>query len=396
MKLRSFIFPNSERFFLFIFSVSLVLHGFTQNSLEEVRSLHHQGYHKEALTLLREYLGQYPSTTAYYLESVIHESLGNNMQAISSLTEVIRLDVNHLEAHFKRAELFYQLGLYQEAISDLDYILDFQNSGDTQAIYFKIDPTGKDQVEVTSLVDMKDQVYGLRGLSYQAIGRFDHALDDLTEAIRRDSVSQNFVNRALLWKELNEFDQSRSDLYEAIRLDSNMVHAWYNLLLIEPALNLPEEILSDQQFVPLLTYQAVEAFQKGDLVLADQLFKNALKIKADDPLLLINAGRLSDKQGDYDQAIEYYRRCRLVEPDMFELLYLIANSLHKKGDYSLASSYYEQYLARDGTNEHVWYNAALNYRALDDKEETCRCLKMAMSEGFDLGTESSLIRECEL
>ncbi len=358
----------------------------------EARELFHNHDHDLALSTLQESLRRRKTPEAFYLEALIYDETKRGMQAISSLTNVIEMQADHLDAYFKRGELYYREGIYMQALKDFDFILEYDGPAETNAIYFKVDPNQQEQVQVVTLVSMQQQVYGLRGLVYQAIGEYDKALSDLSYAIALDSSAQNHVNRALLFMELNRKEDARRDLLTATSLSPDLVIAWYNLLLVDQNVEIPESIMNDIEFIPMISYQAVEALQKEEYELAQSLFTRALMINPYDALLLLNAGRLSYKLENYDEAIGFYKKALEIESSRFEVYYLIGNSFFQKKDYAQAAAYYEQFLARDRSDGNVWYNAALTYLELEDNLRACECLKNAMDRG--MAVSPRLLRDC--
>ncbi len=367
--------------------------GITE-SYEKARAQYYDGHYEEALTTVNEYLSLERSIEGYYLQAMIYEAMGNNMGAIKSLSNIVYADEAHLDARFKRGELYYREGIYIQAIEDFNFIVGFSGNTETNAVYFKIDPTGQEQVHVTSLASMKGQVYAMRALALQATGEYDLALEDISYAISKDSTAQNYINRALLYKEIYKYDLAKADLRVAISLRPDLVNAWYNLLLLDPDIQIPDDILMNTEFIPLITYQAVEAFQNGDLELAKSLFSKALVANPDDPILLTNAGRLSYTLENYDDAIKFYMRVISLHPSRFEAYYLIGNSFFQKKEFNQSAAYYEQYLARDRSNANVWYNAAITYMELKDEERACECIQNALERGMVIDSGFSLLQTC--
>lgn len=372
--------------------------GFAQYTPEDLYESARKDYYESNFVSASETIDRYLLTErtpeGFYLQSMILEALGENTRAIGALTEVLNMDGDHLDAFFKRGTIYFNMGIYAQAIRDFSVIINFDESESTNAIYFKLDQYGQEQVQVATLATMKGQVYGLRGLARQSIGSFEDAERDLTISIRMDSSAQNFVNRALLFMELGQTASAKNDLNFAIRLDPDLVIAWYNLMLLDPELELPQKVEEDAEFFPLVSYRAVEALQEGRLEEADILLTKALRIKGDDPLLLINAGRLKYRMKSYPESIAHFRRVLELDGSRFEAYYLAGNSFFQMGEFTQSAAFYEQYLARDMSNETVWYNAAMSYFELDDSVRGCECLQNAVDRGMMIPETSSLLNNC--
>ncbi|MDH5609654.1 MAG: tetratricopeptide repeat protein, partial [Cyclobacteriaceae bacterium] len=312
-----------------------------------------------------------------------------------ALSDLLDWDDQYFEAWFKRGELYYRSGLYPQAIEDFTVLINHWGRFDTRTVFFQLDEGGAEQVKVSTLATMQGQVYGLRAMCYQAVLDYDKAAADFNESVRLDSTEDRLVNRALFYKEINETGLAIHDLRAVISMDSLHITAWFNLLLVNPQVTIPESIVSSAEFVPLLIYQGVEAFQNGQLAQAEALFAKALQQDATDPLLLINYGRLMHKKGRYEDAIFFFRQTLEKEPDRIEAYYLMGNSFYQSLEYKQAAAYYELYLARDRANGLVWFNAALAYRQLGDNEQSCTCIRKASGLGMVIDLSSPLWDVCK-
>ncbi|MEM9327795.1 MAG: tetratricopeptide repeat protein, partial [Bacteroidota bacterium] len=252
----------------------------------------------------------------------------------------------------------------------------------TQAIFFKTDPTGQEQVQVTSMSRMKSNIYGLRGLTYQAMGDYDRAMIDLDRAIWLDSTSQNVMNRALLHKELGELDLAAAQLKLAVQLQPSNEVAWFNLVILDDAVELPDAIKAEADFGPMLAYRAVEAFEEANYEEAEALFRQALVLNPDDPSLLLNAGRLDIKQGQLEEAKRKFLVALSMDETRLETYYLMGNAFFREKAFEEAAAFYDQFLLRDRSNSKVWYNAAMAYFELQDLKSACQYLQEASVRGM--------------
>ncbi len=361
---------------------------------EEARKQYYLANYVDAAEIIDRYLLTERNTQGFYLQAMIWEAMGENIRAISSLTNALSIDGDHMDAYFKRGTIFFNLGNYHQAIDDFTTLLNYGGNGVTNAVYFKLDPMGQEQVEVSSLESMKGQVYALRGLAQQAIGDHDKAEKDLNKAINSDSTAQYFVNRGLYYKEIGRKSLALNDLRMAVNIDPNLVIGWYNLMLLDPEEEIPKSVLEEDSFYPMLAYRAVEALQERDFDLSEELFTRALELKPEDPLMLLNMGRLKYNTGDFSASIEFFKYAISKDPSRFESYYLMGNAYFQLEEYTQAAAYYELYLVRDKSNENIWYNAALVYFELDDIERGCECLERALSRGLIISPTSSLLENC--
>ena len=331
---------------------------------------------------------------AFYTRALVYEQLGEQNRAIDDFSSAIGLRDPFPEAYFKRGKLFLDKGVYRQALNDFNILLNPDQEAGTKAIFFKIDPRGIDQVKVGSMSTMQPAVKAMRGRTYQALGEYDKAKKDLNEAIVEDSSSQHLVARALLHKELGDLEDAKKDLLWSVGLDSTNEVAWFNLVLLDNSIILPEGLSKDPSFGPMLAYRAVESFENGDLEQSEKLFRRAIDLEPESPVLLLNAGKLYMKKGEYLLARNHFSKVLELDETRFESYYLIANTYFREQSYEKAAAYYEQFLVRDKSNGSVWYNAGSTYLALKNKQQGCRYLERAISRGMK-SAESLFQRNCD-
>ncbi|MDW3192595.1 MAG: tetratricopeptide repeat protein [Cytophagales bacterium] len=361
---------------------------------EQAQEHSSKGNQQAALESINDAINLFPQANeAYFLRGNIFESVGDNVQALNDYSNAIRLNDSFKEAYFKRGELFYHLGVYDQAIKDFTYLIKHQGDDETQAVFFKVDPTGQEQVKVGTMVTMMSSVYSYRGLTFQEFGDYDEALDDLDEAMKLDSSAQNLVNRALLYEETGKTHQAIADLKLAVQLDPISEIAWFNLIVLDASVELPRNLLDQANFAPMLTYQGVEAYDAGRYGEADRLFGQAMRMNHRDPDLLLNVGRLRIKQERYPEARTHFNAVIQMEGSRMEAYYLMGNAFFREQKFDEAVAFYEQFLVRDRSKAHIWYNTAMAYFELNDREQGCDYLKQAVTRGM---TEVSgqLARNC--
>ncbi len=333
------------------------------------------------------------SADAYFTRGTLYEYAGEDLRAIDDFSSSIELRNDFTEAYFKRGEVYLKNGIYARAIKDFDYLIDFEGGENTQAVFFKIDPRGIDQVEVTTMVKMKASVKALRSQAYQAIGEYDKAMADITDAMTADSSAGNLVNRALLFEELGELEKAKQDLKWATAMEPSNEIAWFNLMVLDQETDVPETMQRTPSFGPMLSYRAVEEYEKGNLDKAKRLFDEALKLEPKNVNLLLNAGRLDLSQGDYGRARSKFLRVLDIDESRFEAYYLTGNTFFRERRFQDAAAFYEQFLARDKSNGSIWYNAAMTYFELDQEEEACTYLQRALDRGMS-AAKPQLERRC--
>jgi tetratricopeptide (TPR) repeat protein len=127
---------------------------------------------------------------AYYARAEAYEEKGNLDHAIADYSEAIRLHPTGT-AYMRRAQLWSRIGNLDGGIADY-----------TAAA--KLKPKSAGPIHQRAFV-------------WQQKGDISHAIDDVTEAIRREPVPGYFVDRANMWVEKGDLSRAMADFDEAIR-----------------------------------------------------------------------------------------------------------------------------------------------------------------------------------
>ncbi len=368
---------------LLFFLISHVV--FTQNSYDLAVAKFNELYYSDALEQINEVLESDHFPENYLLRAMINEAMGNNTNAQSDYTKAITLDREYYEAYFQFSEFLFSTYEFERAIASLNFLLNRINGGDTKGVFVKYDIHGQEGTKITSLIGMKAEILDKRGQAYQKLGRLEEARMDFDNAIEISQSPDKLVNRALLQIEFGNENEASADLKKAIELVPDYALAWYNLLVLDPDIELPILLSIYPEFAPMLSIKGLEAFESDDYVKAGKLFRQALLLTPDDPVLLLNVGRLDQRNRAFASAQKKFEKVLRLAPEKHEALYLLGNSYFGQKDYLNALKYYQQYLRNDPTNGQIWFNSGMAYLELKDSENACKCL----SRSSDLGMKRS-------
>lgn len=90
------------------------------------------------------------------------------------------------------------------------------------------------------------RAYFNRGRYWNDLGRYDRAVRDFDQAIRRDAeYPEAYESRGIAHKGLGQYEQALLDFGEAIRLDPNYAIAFYNRALTHQLLGRADEAAAD-------------------------------------------------------------------------------------------------------------------------------------------------------
>jgi len=153
---------------------------------------------------------------------------GGYDNAIRQFSEAIRLYPNNALGHAWRGYTFITMDRYVEAIMDYDYAirLDPNNSNyfNTRALAYFLNGTPREGLaDANKSIQLSPNQYnyGIRASIYRALGAYERALTDYTEALRIDpNAASVYMNRALThWWYNENWEGYDSDRKKALDLD---------------------------------------------------------------------------------------------------------------------------------------------------------------------------------
>lgn len=379
--------------FLFLISFLYISFAWSQDDYDKARASLSKKEIDSARYYINRCLAAKPSAQDYFLSAMIHEAENKDLRALADYEAVIQNDPDNLEAYFKKGLIYYNTASTDQAIQDFTYVLENHQGSETQAIYYGSDPSGARGTFLTTLQTMISQVYQHRGMAHQKNGEWDRALADFTRAFEYDTIADCYINRSQLYAKMGREDAAIADLKSAIRLDSGNYHAWYNLAVLDESTQLPPSLVSDEEFTPMLNLVGANAYESGDYSKSVMYHTKAIEANPEDDLAHLSRGKALLKTGAYGQARQDFIKALQLEPAKVEAFYLIGNALFYEKRYQDAVGFYEQYLSIDADYENVWFNAAMAYLSLGEKEKGCTYLNKADQLGMKQASDM-LDKQC--
>jgi tetratricopeptide (TPR) repeat protein len=319
----------------------------------------------------------YSTDRSNYLKGLILEAQGLDQSAIPAYEAVLKLNNAHQEARFRLALLYLKFKNPELAIKNFNVLLAGSDDAITRGVFFQIDPSGTNQTSVMTLSGLRAQMYDYRGRAHEQMLDYQMALSDYRKAISLSVGSDFFVDKGLLHLKLDQQDSAILLFEEALRLNPMDQLAFYNLLLLNVEVGLPDTLGFEDSFAPILSYKAAQALDKQDYTQALELLNVSLTIQ-EDVLALINHGRVLIKLKDFEGALIDFRRALLIDPDASECLYLSGNAYYFLKEFELALAYYQKYLAIYPQHGITWFNGAMALFSLKKSQEGCHYLRQAL------------------
>lgn len=348
----------------------------------------------EAQELIEESLYLNPTAESNYLSGLIYEALGKDLKALAAYEATLQYDPDYKEAIFQKALIYLKISDPKKALEDINFLLENKGATVTRGVYFQVDPTGNTQNKILTLENLNGQLYYYKGQAFEKLVEYDKALMNYNEAIKTEEVPDYYISRALLQSKLGNDSSAVLDLKAALKKEPTNQLAWYNLALLDPTVELPDSLLYVSSFSPTLNLLGSRALEKGNYKKAKEYFDYYLENNDHDALAYINRGRVLLKCEKYQKAREDFDKAMKLDRSRSESLYLTGNAFFFEKEYQSALAYYNQYLAIDPTNAMVWYNGAMSYLELGNKNEACHFLKNA--DKFAMPNAKRMIsRHCE-
>ena len=369
--------------FLFLSTLLVAITISAQDYYEKARISFAENELDSARYYINKNLTKNPTAKDYFLSGMIHESQNKSLRALADYEAVIQTDPQNLEAYFQKGMIYYTSGSISQAIDDFSFVIENHFNSETRAVYYRMDSFGSNNSFITTLHSMLGRVYQYRGLAYQKSGEIDLALIDFNKSFEFDTLAEFYVNRSQLYTRMDQNAAAINDLRRAIELDPGSYLAWYNLAILDESARLPDHLMNDLTFAPMLNLMGANAYESGDYTSSTLYYTRAIEANSYDDLALIGRGKTFLKTGAYQQARRDFLDAMQINPKRTESLYLIGNSLFYEKKFKEAIGFYDQYLSLDRGYANVWYNAAMSHLSLENSEQACVYLQQANNLGME-------------
>ncbi len=256
----------------------------------------------------------------YYLRALIFDLTAKFKEEILDLNKIIELNKTRnsksVNAIHQRAVAEIELGMYKDALSDIDYFIDNRDTIGSLAvaylnkawIFYKLnDFKNSEKFYKLTLSENNEKnkniesqaVVGLANLAKSPID----GLELINKAILLDD--SNFLAygaRAAIYIDLNKIDLAYEDYKKAISFKSNYATLFFNMGQL------------------LFNY-------KNDTIEAVKYFERALELSPQSPeneIIYMNLGAIKHHLGNLDDALTYFEKVEEINPNNDVLLYNLA------------------------------------------------------------------------
>ena len=109
------------------------------------------------------------------------------------------------------------------------------------------------------------------------------------------------------------------------------------------------------------------------------LFRKALIMEPENPLLWLNLGIAQQRTGSYNEAIESFQRAVVIEDELADAWLSMGLIYYETEQFDLAEECYRSALARNDIDPKIWNNLGVLYFTEGSFEEARDCFEEAVS-----------------
>jgi len=419
--------------------------GCSSQSEKSIEQLVTEVRYEEALIEVSKSIIIEPDNVSNYkLRATIYDYLGKFEEGIEDLSTIIQITEKNsrenLLAYQDRAITKLQLGLYSEALEDINYFIENRDTiGNLLEIYmnkasilYKIGDVKNSRIHYQLVLEENNKkdsniesqaLVGLANLEELP----QKALELLNQAISIDENAIAYGARSALYIDLGKFEEAYNDSSKALYLNPNDATINFNMgqiftiylnnidsaiVYYEKAIQLsPKALDNDNVYLNL----GVLKQQKGNQKEALTLFEKAEQVNPENDLLLYNfASLLSDLERDnealikisrsisnnskvpdyfnlkgsilldlfrYDEAKKEFKKAIKLNPNYGIAYYNLGYMSDQQNEYNQAIEYYDKAVRLNFDLEATLVNRAILKIQLKRLQSACKDLNRA----FDLG-----------
>ena len=109
------------------------------------------------------------------------------------------------------------------------------------------------------------------------------------------------------------------------------------------------------------------------------LFRKALILEPENPLLWLNLGIAQQKTGEYTEALESFRQAARIDDDLADAWGSMGLIYYELEQFTFSEECYHNALERDSDSPKIWNNLGVLYFSIKSFEEARHCFEEALS-----------------
>ena len=349
--------------------------------------------YNKALLLAKNYTLNSPSDVkGYNLLADIYFKKEDWEESLFYYFRTLLNDENNLALRFKMSNCMQYMGRYEEAISNLNYILKKDNYFyeaylELGKMYLIKKDLKKSQKILTDFLlfkpNSKDGYYYL-GQSYFNLDKYNFAMDAFNKTISIDQSYANahyylgLINESILKYDKAEYHYDKAKIYGTSFYEMNFNYG--NLLYItekyKKAIKPLEDYIDYYEYdnTEVMSENYKEAILKiGDIFFNQKRYSESitsynklLKNYPEDWFFNVRLAKSLYLLKSNADAIKAYKNILSLYPDDIDSMIDLGDIFFDEGDYDNAVNYYNMAINCDGKNKNAIYKSALCYAYTDN------------------------------
>lgn len=295
-------------------------------------------------------------------------------QAIIKFSEYLKVFGYSSEAYYWRAHALLQMDRIDDAIIDLNLVLDRdpKDSRAMDAMGYAYNQKGNYLTAIkwfNKAIEENNKnaiIYNNRGMSFYYLGKYSNAFYDFDKAVLLDSTfAEAYSNRG-------SARYNHQDIKKASQLDLERAENDYTI-----AIEYDPLLISAYRNRGLVRYE-MEKYKESFVD-----FQKAIYLDPNDPLIYYHMANLMLAKKQYDDAITYFNESLKLNHDQIDILYERANTYEIIQNYPLARYDYEVIIQlKHDELAKCYYNIARTYAFEEDGQHAYYYLNQARKNGL--------------
>jgi tetratricopeptide (TPR) repeat protein len=272
----------------------------------------------------------------YTVRGALNIKVDNIEQAFMDLNRAIELNPEFAPAYANRYSIYTHDGKYQEAMADINEAIRLRpNESEywhNRAALFHdlgdLDKSEQDLTQAIQLDPLNAEHYRARCRIFAKTNRQNQALADITRAISLNPLSEDLTYRSVIYSEFNKNQEALDDINQAIRLSPTLDTAYRIRAEIYMRKKDYQAALKDFDYAISLKPEANTFIERSlcrlnidDIKEAFADLELAQATGADKRQYYLTRGKIYQKQGNLNEALNEYNEAISLEPENAESLY---------------------------------------------------------------------------
>lgn len=238
-----------------------------------------------------------PEAQAKYNEGVAAYESNKTDEALTKFSQAIMMEPKFVKAYNNRANMYFQLKRYDEAIEDFN--------------------------KINGITDTVPNTYFMLGQVKDAKGDLQGAIEEYGKGIAKKPKAESFYNRGVDYFQVAEYEKAIADFDKAIGMKSDYAYAYNDRGSAKKMNNDLSGAAKDYERAILINPKLTFAYNNlGSVYRAQKKYQeaiaeynNAIRLKPDYYIALNNKGLTEFEAVRYEDAVKTFTQCLALKKD---------------------------------------------------------------------------------